>query len=106
MADHLLTELSSLIRERRYSSSETSYTRSLLEKGIDRCAQKFGEEAIETIIAAVHESEEKLKCEAADLLFHLLVLLEARSLGITDVLDVLRERKGISGLDEKASRTK
>lgn len=106
MANDVLMDLSSLIQERHKSPAETSYTRQLLDAGVEKCAQKLGEEAIETIIAAVHQSEEEFKGEAADLLFHLLVLLEARSLSISDVLEVLKDRKGKSGLVEKASRSK
>jgi phosphoribosyl-ATP pyrophosphohydrolase len=71
-----------------------------------RCAKKLGEEAVETVIAGVGESEDALKSEAADLLYHLLVLLESRGIAIEDVLRVLEGRAGISGLKEKADRTK
>lgn len=106
MADDALLDLAGIIKDRRSSSSDNSYTKQLLDGGLERCAKKFGEEAIETVIAALHQSDEDLRNEAADLLYHLLVLLEARSLAITDVLNILQSRKGISGLDEKATRIK
>ena len=105
MSDDALLDLERIIKERRKSSSsDNSYTKQLLDAGLDRCAKKFGEEAIETVIAAVHQSDEDFRKEVADLLYHLLVLLEARSLSIKDVLSVLERRKEISGLTEKASR--
>ncbi len=71
-----------------------------------RCAKKLGEEAVETVIAAVGESDEALKAEAADLIYHLLVLLESRNIELSDVLAVLERRQGVSGLKEKADRAK
>ncbi|MEE8297386.1 MAG: phosphoribosyl-ATP diphosphatase [Hyphomicrobium sp.] len=90
---------------RTATASGSSYTRQLLDAGPAGCAKKFGEEAIETVIAATSESEDKLKEEAADLLYHLLVLLESRSVSLEDVLSVLERRSGTSGLEEKSSRT-
>ena len=100
----VLQELSKTIRERRTAPSDTSYTRQLLEAGPERCAQKFGEEAIETILAAAADDPVALTEEAADLLYHLLVVLAARDVEISDVLATLQARTGVSGLEEKASR--
>jgi len=79
-------------------------TRQLLDGGAPRCAKKLGEEAVEVVIASLQESDEALKGEAADLVYHLLVLLEARGVALEDVLATLEKRMGLSGLDEKASR--
>jgi phosphoribosyl-ATP pyrophosphohydrolase len=104
MSRDVLTELAAIIAARRESSAEKSYTRQLLDAGPALCAKKFGEEAVETVIAAMGESDAALKAEAADVLYHLLVLLEARSIRIGDVLGTLEARMGQSGLAEKASR--
>jgi phosphoribosyl-ATP pyrophosphohydrolase len=99
-----LLALAETIAARRSASGEVSYTRKLLDGGAAKCARKFGEEAIETVIAALGENDEALKAEAADVLYHLLVLLEARGIALDDVLKVLEARMGQSGLAEKASR--
>ncbi len=104
MTKNILSQLSEIIRERKSESSETSYTKKLLEAGPGKCAKKLGEEAVETVIAATSEDDQSLKNEAADLLYHLLVLLESREVSIDDVFEVLNQRMGISGLEEKASR--
>jgi len=104
MNQDVLNRLAQIIRARRDADSETSYTRQLLDSGIERCAKKLGEESVETLIAAISQDDAALKNEAADLLYHLLVLLEARGLALDDVLKVLEERMGESGLDEKARR--
>lgn len=100
----VLERLTEVIRERRNAPGDTSYTRTLLDGGPERCAKKLGEEAAETIIAAVSQGDEALKGEAADLVYHLLVLLEARGVSFADVLEVLESRMGQSGLVEKAAR--
>jgi phosphoribosyl-ATP pyrophosphohydrolase len=100
----VLSELALLIRSRRTASGDASYTRQLLDAGSEKCAKKFGEEAIETVIAGVSSPDAALKAEAADTLYHLLVLLEARNIAFDDVLAVLKSRMGQSGLDEKAQR--
>ena len=81
-----------------------SYTRKLLDRGVAHCAKKLGEEAIETALAAVSEDRERLAAEAADLLYHLLVVLQARGVALAEVEAVLAERTRQSGLQEKASR--
>ena len=106
MSDDVLVQLAATIRARRAAGPDNSYTRQLLDSGSARCAKKFGEEAIETVIAGASEGDEQLKAEAADLIYHLLVLLESRGVDIADVLAVLDERQGVSGLKEKAERSK
>lgn len=106
MADDTLQRLAATIRARRSESPETSYTSKLLDLGADTCARKFGEEAIETVIAGISQSPQALKSEAADVLYHLLVLLEARGVAFNDVLAELDKRSGVSGLAEKAARAR
>lgn len=106
MPDDTLQRLAETIRRRRDDTAAQSYTRSLLDGGPARCAKKLGEEAIETVIAAVHQDDAALTAEAADLVYHLLVLLEARGVGLDAVLAVLESRMGTSGHDEKAARAK
>lgn len=104
MTDDVLARLAATIKSRRADSAERSYTRQLLDAGAERCAKKLGEEAVETVIAGVGQSDAALTAEAADLLYHLLVLLECRSVPLTAVLDALEDRMGTSGLAEKAMR--
>lgn len=104
MTDDVLKRLAATIRSRRATPSETSYTSQLLEAGPEKCARKFGEEAVETVIAAIAQSPQSLKSEAADVLYHLIVLLEARGVAFDDVLAELDKRSGTSGLSEKAAR--
>lgn len=106
MSDDVLLRLAATIRARRGDSAEKSYTRQLLDAGPQRCARKFGEEAVETVIAALAQGEAELRAEAADLIYHLLVLLESRDVALADVLAVLEGRIGTSGLAEKAARGK
>jgi phosphoribosyl-ATP pyrophosphohydrolase len=100
-----LERLAALIKSRRSDSAQKSYTAQLLTAGAERCAKKFGEEAVETVIAALGQDTDALKSEAADTLYHLLVLLESREVAFSDVLKVLEGRMGTSGLAEKASRS-
>lgn len=106
MSGDVLAGLVDTIRTRRNSSGDVSYTRQLLDHGVEKCAKKFGEEAVETVIAAMAQSDEQVCGEAADVLYHLLVLLEARNIDFSRVLDVLAKRQGQSGLEEKARRAK
>lgn len=99
-----LTKLAETIRARRSGPPEASYTRQLLDAGPEKCARKLGEEAVETVIAGLQQSDEALTKEAADLLYHLIVLLESREIPFQTVLDVLDSRSGTSGLAEKAAR--
>lgn len=100
-----LARLERVIAERRSASPETSYVAKLNAKGLEKIAQKLGEEATEAVIAALSGSREELVGESADLLFHLLVLLGAKEIALADVLAELDRREGVSGLDEKASRS-
>jgi phosphoribosyl-ATP pyrophosphohydrolase len=104
MSDQILRQLAATIAARRAESADRSYTRQLLDGGIKRCARKLAEEAAETLIAALSEDDAALRNEAADLIFHLMVLLESRGVGIDDVLGELERRMGTSGLAEKAAR--
>ena len=105
MSETVLQQLTATIKARRADSAATSYTRQLLDGGPQRCAKKLGEEAVETVIAGIGQDDAALKAEAADLVYHLLVLLECRNIGLDEVLQVLEARIGVSGLDEKASRS-
>ena len=102
----ILDRLAATIKARRTVAADTSYTRQLLDAGVPKCAKKLGEEAVEVVIASLSENDEALKGEAADLVYHLLVLLEARGLAIDDVLATLERRMGTSGVAEKASRSR
>ena len=104
VADDVLTRLSQLISSRRTALVDSSYTRQLLDAGPAKCARKLGEEAVETVIAAIGQGPDELRAEAADLLYHLLVLLEAKGVRLADVLTTLEGRMGQSGLAEKAAR--
>jgi phosphoribosyl-AMP cyclohydrolase / phosphoribosyl-ATP pyrophosphohydrolase len=92
------------LNERAKASPQESYTRQLLDKGVGKCAKKFGEEALEAVIAAVGESDERLIAESADVMYHLLVLLMSRGLSFAAVEVELQRREDKSGLAEKASR--
>jgi phosphoribosyl-ATP pyrophosphohydrolase len=105
MSDDTLARLAATITARRASTASASYTRSLLDKGVAACAKKLGEEATEAVIAAVSESRERFCSETADLIYHLLVLMEARNLPLEEVLKELERRAQQSGHAEKASRT-
>jgi phosphoribosyl-ATP pyrophosphohydrolase len=100
-----LRRLEATIAERMTASPETSYVAKLYSRGTSKIAQKVGEEATEVVIAAMTGVSEELVDESADLLFHLLVLLQAQGVSLDDVLAELGRREGLSGLKEKASRT-
>jgi phosphoribosyl-ATP pyrophosphohydrolase len=104
MTTFTLYDLERRIHERAKASAEVSYTRKLLDKGIEHCAKKLGEEAVETALAAVGPDRERLAAETADLLYHLLVVLEARGIALADIEAVLEARAKMSGIDEKAAR--
>ena len=101
---HTLDKLAATINARKDADPESSWTAKLLAKGPDKCAEKFGEEAVEAIIAAAKNDRENLTCEAADVLYHLLVMLAARDIPLSAVLAELDRREGTSGLEEKAAR--
>jgi phosphoribosyl-ATP pyrophosphohydrolase len=104
MTTFTLHELEKRLAERAQASADVSYTRQLLDRGVEHCAKKFGEEAIETVLAAIAEDRARLTAEAADLIYHLLVVLKARGVAFADVEAELAERSKQSGLMEKASR--
>ena len=99
-----LDDLARIIAARAHAEADKSYTKSLLDKGQAACARKFGEEAIEFVIAAIGQDDAALKGEAADVLYHLLVALQARGIALSEVLAELERRTSRSGLEEKASR--
>ena len=101
-----LSDLEKRVRERAQASAAESYTRALLDKGIGHCAKKLNEEAFETGLAAVQERKNRVVAEAADLLYHLLVVLEARGIALSEIEAELGKRTRQSGLQEKASRKK
>ncbi len=103
---HPLDRLAATIAARKGADPESSWTAKLLAKGPEKCAEKFGEEAVEAIIEAVKGDRAGLVSEAADVLYHLLVMLAARDVALADVLDELARRDGTSGLAEKAARPK
>ncbi|MBE0553149.1 MAG: phosphoribosyl-ATP diphosphatase [Rhodobacteraceae bacterium] len=104
MSGETLSRLYATIAARKGADPETSWTAKLLAKGPEKCAEKFGEEAIEAIIEAVKGDRERLTAEAADVLYHLLVMLAARDLTLEAVLAELDRREGTSGIAEKAAR--
>lgn len=99
-----LTRIQKVIKNRKGGDPSKSYVAKIFSKGRLKIAQKFGEESVEAIIAALSEDDEALIGEAADALFHLQIMLVERGISISDVLDELERREGKSGLDEKASR--
>ncbi len=106
MAQFTLEDLAGIIAARASESADRSYTRKLLDAGIEKCVKKLGEEATETIIAATAGTKEQVVAESADLLYHLLVVLKARGVSLPDVYAELERRTAQSGLEEKASRPK
>ena len=104
MSNFTLRDLEKRVHERAKASADVSYTRRLVDQGVAHCAKKLGEEAVETALAAVSEDRERLIGEAADLIYHLLVVLAARGIALAEVEAALAERTRQSGLDEKASR--
>lgn len=104
MAGFTLSDLEARVAERASASPEESWTAKLLAAGPERCAKKFGEEAVEAVIAAVKGDRAELIAESADVLYHLLVVLKARDVALQDVLSQLEARMARSGLAEKASR--
>jgi phosphoribosyl-ATP pyrophosphohydrolase len=99
-----LDRLDAIIQSRKGGDPEQSWTAGLLAKGPKKCAEKFGEEAVEAIIEAVAGDKKRLTAEAADVLYHLLVMLTACDVPLADVMSELDRREGQSGLAEKAAR--
>ena len=106
MTAFTLADLATIVATRARSGDAGSYTAKLVGEGVHRCAKKFGEEAVEAALAAVDGDDRALASEAADVLYHLLVLLEARGLPLADVMAELERRTAQSGLAEKAARRK
>lgn len=100
----ILARLETVIAERRSGDPESSHTARLFARGRGKIAEKFGEEAVETIVAALSQDDKALTAEAADTLFHLLVLLAERGIPLAAVLAELERREGVSGVAEKAGR--
>lgn len=105
MTAFTLADLDAIVAARAASEDEKSYTRKLVGKGVGKCAQKLGEEAVEAAIAAVQGDRDGLKGEAADLLYHLLVVLKVCDVPLSSVMEELAARTGRTGLEEKASRS-
>lgn len=105
MTRFTLEDLAAIVATRARSDDEKSYTRQLIGKGVAKCAQKLGEEAVEAAIAAVQADKAELTGEAADVLYHLLVVLEASNVPLSDVMDELARRTEQTGLEEKATRS-
>lgn len=100
-----LARLEATIADRRRADPDTSYVASLAARGLPVIARKFGEEAVEAVVAALAEDRKELVGEAADVLFHLLVMLAEKDVSLADVMAELDRREGVSGLEEKANRT-
>jgi phosphoribosyl-ATP pyrophosphohydrolase len=104
MPNFSLHDLEKRIAERARASAKASYTRQMLDQGVAHCAKKLGEEAIETMLAAVKEDRRRMIAETADLIYHLLVLLRARKISLAEVEAALAGRTKQTGLEEKRSR--
>ena len=105
MTQFSLADLEKIVAERGRSGDAGSWTAKLFAGGMERAAKKFGEEAVETVIAAVRGDRDALVSESADLVYHWLVVLAVAGVPLSDVLAELERRTGRSGLAEKASRT-
>ncbi len=100
----VLADLENTINQRAKDDKSNSYTAQLLSQGTEKCAKKFGEEAVEVVLASLDQDKKHLVAEAADVLYHLLVLLKSRNIPLQTVMDELDRRTSQSGLQEKASR--
>ena len=100
----ILERLDLTIQRKTTKSPNKSHTAKLLKKGTEKCAEKFGEEAIELIVASVKKKKKEIIGEAADALYHMLVLLRSKNISINEVLSELASREGISGIEEKRKR--
>ena len=100
----ILAELADEVALRRSASPETSYTAKLLAQGMEKCAKKLGEEAVEAALAAVLGDKVHITSEAADVFYHLLVVLEAAEVPLAEVMAELERRKELSGIAEKTAR--
>jgi len=100
----ILERLDLTIQEKTTKSPNKSHTAKLLKKGTEKCAEKFGEEAIELIVASVKKKKKEIIGEAADTLYHMFVLLRSKNISINEVMTELASREGISGIEEKRKR--
>ena len=100
----ILERLDLTIQRKTTESPHKSHTAKLLKKGTEKCAEKFGEEAIELIVASVKKKKKEIIGEAADTLYHMFVLLRSKNISINEVLTELASREGISGIEEKRKR--
>ena len=100
----ILINLDKVIKERKDQNIVKSYSVTLLNKGVGKCAEKFGEEAIELIVSCLNKDRISIVHEAADTLYHLNVLMRSKNISIKEVLEELAKREGISGLEEKENR--
>ena len=105
MTGFTLADLAGIVAKRARSGDPGSYTAKLIGEGVERCAKKFGEEAVEAALAAVSGDKAALTAEAGDVLYHLLVMLEARGVTLDAVMTELEKRTQRTGLEEKASRS-
>nr|WP_306264535.1 phosphoribosyl-ATP diphosphatase [Pararhizobium sp. IMCC3301] len=105
MSNFSLSDLQTIIEERSTAGVEASYTARLLDKGVLKCAEKFGEEAVELALAAVAQEQADVANEAADVLYHLMVVLRARGVELAQIMAILEQRTAQSGLAEKAGRS-
>jgi phosphoribosyl-ATP pyrophosphohydrolase len=104
MSAFTLHDLEKRVQERAQASPDVSYTRKLIDRGVAQCAKKLGEEAVEAAIAAIAEDRQRMIAEAADVLYHLIVVLHVRGIALDEVEAELGARTLQSGIDEKASR--
>ena len=104
MPKFTLADLEQRVSDRANAPAEQSYTRQLLNKGVAQCAKKFGEEAVEAVLAVVSEDRDRVIAESADVLYHLFVMLQARGVKLAEIEALLETRTKKSGLEEKASR--
>ena len=100
----ILIKLDEVIDKRREQNKDNSYSATLLNAGVEKCAEKFGEEAVELIIACLSKENNSIVHEAADTIYHLNVLLRSKNISIKEVLEELSKREGVSGLKEKENR--
>ena len=100
----ILERLDSTIQRKIAESPSNSHTAKLFKKGTEKCAEKFGEEAVELIVASVKKKKQAIISEAADTLYHMCVLLRSKNISIQEVLSELVSREGVSGIDEKRKR--
>jgi phosphoribosyl-ATP pyrophosphohydrolase len=106
LSEFTLSDLEKIVATRAAASPDESWTAKLVAAGQSRAAKKLGEEAVETVIAAIGQERKELVAESADLLYHLLVVLKIADIPLKDVFDELQRRTGQSGLDEKVGRPK